>query len=150
MALSSTKLALTLASTAVSAIDTINQGRAANQAARFEAARSRQHADRARQIATQRASDLRDNEARRRAALRTRFSGNGVTFEGSPLAVLSDLAADAELQALREINAGESAAVDAEGDAQLARFRGRAARNSALLRAGRTLLTTAAHKDFGR
>jgi hypothetical protein len=148
MALSSTKLALTLASTAVSAIDTINQGRAADQASRFEAARNRQQADRGRQIATQRAADLRDNEARRRAALRTRFSGNGVTFEGSPLAVLSDLAADAELQALREINAGESKAVDAEGDAQITRFKGRAARNQAFLRAGRTLLTTAANNDF--
>lgn len=143
-----TKLALSLATAAISAIDTINQGQAADRVSRFEAARYRQQADHARHVARQRASDTRDIEARRRAALRSRVAGSGVTFEGSPLAIFSDLAADAELQALRETASGEADARLAEGNARLARFKSREARRSAFSRAGTTLLT-AASNNFG-
>ena len=143
-----TKLAITLATAAISAIDTINQGRAADRVSRFEAERNRQQADQARQVARQRAADTRDVEARRRAALRSRVAGSGVTFEGSPLAILSDLAAEAELQALRETASGEAGASIAEGNARLARFRGREARRTAFSKAGTTLLTTASN-SFG-
>jgi len=145
-----TKLAITLAtaSSAINAINTINQGQAADRASRFEAERNRQQADQARRIANQRATDTRDVAARRNAALRARVAGSGVTFEGSPLAILSDLAADGELQALRETASGEADARVAEGNARLTRFKGREARRSSFLRAGSTLLT-AASNNFG-
>lgn len=141
------KMALALASTAMSVIDATNRGAAADRVGRFQAERHRQNAERARQIARQQAMDLRDQEARRRANLRARIAGKGVPLEGSPLAVISDLAADAELRALRGINEGEFQASRAEGDARLARFNGREGRRAAFSAAGQTLLT-AASKEF--
>lgn len=148
MATGPSKLALTLASMAIPAIETINQSIAADRAARFEATRDRQRAEQERQLAAQRAESVRNREARRRAALRARVAGRGVTFEGSPLAVLSDVAADGAHGANLELASGERSAVQAEGDARLRRFRGRVARQSGFLRSGGTLLTRA-NQHFG-
>ena len=144
-----TKLALACASTAISAVGAISQGQAANQAARFEANQLRQQAERDRELARQKAADLRDAEARRRATLRALSAGGGTTLEGSPLAVLSDLASEAELQARRIVAAGDTAATRAEGSARLRAFEGRNARRAGFVRAGTTLLT-AASRNFDR
>ncbi len=142
------KIALTIASAAVSTAGAISQGRAANKAAKFQAAQLQQQADRDRQLAAQEARDLRDSESRRQAALRARVAGGGATLEGSPLAVLSDLAGESEFQAIRRVASGEIAANRAEGQAALRRFEGRNAKRSGLLKAGSTLLT-AASSSFG-
>ena len=149
MAVTATKMAIALASAAVSAVGAIQQGRAANRTARFEAEQLRQQAERERHSAAQQAADLRDGEARRRASLRARTAGSGATLEGSPLAVLSDLAADAEFQALRRIAGGAAAAGRAEANAALRRFEGRNARRTSFLNAGSTLLTAASRARFG-
>lgn len=132
---------------AASAAGAISSGQAAQRQADFEATQLRQQAERDRQIARQQADDARDDEARRRAALRAAVGGSGVTLEGTPLNVLSDLAAEAEFQALRIEAGGETAASRAQSQAALRRFEGRSAQRSGFTRAGATLLTGASRFD---
>lgn len=141
MAVQAAKIALAAASAAITAIDTIGQGQAANRTARYQATLMEQRAARERQRARLEADAVRNREARRRASLRARTAGSGITLEGSPLAVTSDLAADAELQALRTAEAGAFAADQTEAEARLRRAQGRNARRSAFHKAGSTLLT---------
>lgn len=136
------------ASAAVSAIGTVQQGRAAQSAASFEAVQLQQQAERDREIARRDADELRRNEARRRAALRAAVGGSGVTLEGTPLAVLSDLAAEAEFQALRLEAGGETQAGRAEGQAAVRRLEGRQAQRAGFTRAGASLLAAGA-RSFG-
>ncbi len=143
------KIAAMVASAAVQAVGTISQGRAANQAAKFEANQLQQQAERDRQLAAQQASELRDAESRRQAALRARVAGGGATLEGSPLAVLTDLAGEAEFQAIRTVVSGETAANRAQGKAAIRRFEGRNAQRAGFIQAGSTLLS-AASKSFGK
>ena len=137
------KIAIMAASAAVSAAGAISQGRAANQAAKFRANQLQQQADRDRQLAAQQAGDLRDTEARRQASLRAQVGGGGTTLEGTPLAVLSDLAGESEFQARRVIASGGTAANRAEGEAVLSRFEGRNAQRAGVIKAGSSLLTSA-------
>lgn len=135
------KQALSFGASALSALGAIRQGIAAQQAADFDAEQLRLQAERDRQIFRQQSEDLADREARKRATLRARAAGSGITLEGTPLAVLSDLAGEAEFQRLRVLAAGETAANRAEGQASLRRFQGRQARTSGFAKAGTTLLT---------
>lgn len=134
---------------ATSAAGAISQGQAARQQAEFDAQQLRVQADRDREIARQQAQDLRRDEDRRRAALRANLGGSGVTLEGTPLNVLSDLAAEAEFQALRIEAGGETQASRAESQARLRQFEGRSAQRAGFTRAGATLLT-AGSRGFGR
>lgn len=138
-----TKQALSLASAAISAFGAIQQGAAANRAAKFESAQLRIQADRDRQIAEQDAQDFDDNESRRRATARARIAGSGVTFEGTPLAVLSDLAGEAQFNKLRILSGGETSVIRAENQAANRRVEGRSAQRSGFFRAGASLLTGA-------
>jgi len=137
------KTAIAIASAAISAVGAIQQGNAANSAAKFEADQLRQQAERDRAIAAQDADDFADNESRNRARFRALLAGSGATLEGTPLAVLSDLAGEAEFQRRRIMAAGETAANRAEGQAALRRFEGRNAQRAGFTRAGATLLTAA-------
>lgn len=148
MAVPAAKIALAAASAAISAVDTIGRGQAANRTARYEATLQEQRAARERQRNLLEADAIRDRESRRRAALRARTAGSGITLEGSPLAVMSDLAAEAELQAMQTASAGDFAAGQAEAEARLRRAQGRNTRRSAFLRTGSTLLTGAS-RYFG-
>jgi hypothetical protein len=104
-------------------------------------------ADRDRQIAQQEAGDLRDRESRLRASFRAKSGGTGRNLEGTPLTVLSDLAGEAEFQALRVLAGGETEANRAENEARIARFEGRSAQTSGFLRAGSTILKGASKFD---
>lgn len=137
------KIALAIAGAAVSAAGAVSQGRAANQAAKFQATQLEQQADRDRQLAALQANDLRDAESRRQATLRARVSGSGTTLEGTPLAILSDLAGESELQARRVAAGGETAANRAQGQAALSRFEGKNAQRAGVIKAGSSLLTSA-------
>lgn len=128
---------------ATSAAGAVSQGRAERQTAEFESRQLQQQAIRDQEIAAQEAEELRDDEARRRAALRARVGGSGVTLEGSPLAVMSNLASEAEFQALRIEAGGSTAASRARSQAALRRFEGRSSRQAGFTRAGASLLTGA-------
>lgn len=135
------KQAITAASAAVSALGSIRQGRDAKAAADFDAAQLEQQAKRDEEIAKLDAQDFRNSEARRQATLRARVAGSGTTLEGSSLAVLSNLAEEAEFQALRIESGGDTA--QAFNQAELRRAEGRSARTAGFTRAGATLLTGA-------
>lgn len=143
------KAFIALAAAAVGALGAIRQGKADEAAANFEADQLRQQGERDREIATQESADFRNAEARRQASFRARLGGSGVTLEGTPLAVLSDLAAETEFQALRIEAGGNLAANRAGNQANLRRFEGRASNEAAKTRAGTTLLTAASTGSFG-
>lgn len=141
------KAVIGLAALAISAFGAIKQGQAANSAAKFEAEQLRQQGIRDREIAVQNSADFRDREARRQATLRARVAGSGTTLEGSPLAVLNDLAAETEFQALRIEAGGDTAANQAGNQGAIRLFEGRAAKQAGFLSAGSSLLT--AGSQFG-
>lgn len=143
------KIAMMVASAAISAAGAISQGRAANQAAKFRARQLEQQGERDRQLAALQANDLRDAESRTQASLRARVGGGGTTLEGTPLAILSDLAGETELQARRVAVGGETAANRAQGEAALRRFEGKNAQRAGVIKAGSSLLTSAS-SGFGK
>ena len=137
------KSALSLGAAAISAVGAIQQGQAARQSADFEAAQLRQNAIREREIAAQEAQDFENDEARRRATLRARVAGSGTTLEGTPLAVLSDLAGEAEFQRRRILAGGETRAGALETSASVRQLEGRNAQRAGFFKAGGSLLTGA-------
>lgn len=137
------KQALTLGATALQAFSAIQQGRQVAQNAAFDAQQLEQQAQRDREISAQEADEFERDESRRRATARALSAGSGVTMEGSPLAVLGDLAGEAEFQRRRILAGGEQAATRAENQALVRRAQGRNARRGSFLRAGSSLLTGA-------
>lgn len=135
------KAAIAIAGAAMQAYGAIQQGNAAKASADFQSEQLRQQAERDRQIANQQSQDFARNEERRRATLRANVAGSGVTLEGTPLAVLGDMAQEAEFQQLRIRAGGETQATRAENQATISRFEGRQAQRVGFTRAGASLLT---------
>lgn len=144
------KQAMSMGSMGLSAIGSITQGISANRAAKANAAQLQMQADRDRQIAQQEAGDLRDREARLRASFRAKSGGTGRNLEGTPLTVLSDLASEAEFQALRVLAGGETEANRAENEARIARFEGKSAQTAGFFRAGASVLKGASKFERDR
>ncbi len=138
------KAVLMLAGSAIQALGAIRQGNQAKAAADFEAAQLRQQAQRDREITELNVTQFADEESRRRASLRARVGGSGVTLEGTPLAVLGDLAAEDAFQQAIIRAGGETQATRAESKANLRASEGRAARTGGFVRAGASLLSGAA------
>ena len=136
--------AIAVAGAVAGAAGAVSSGQAAQRQASFEAQQLQIQAERDREIARQQAQDFERDEDRRRAALRARVAGSGVTLEGSPLAVLGDLAAEAEFQRRRILAGGETASTRARSQADIRRFEGRSSRSAGATRAGASLLTGAA------
>ena len=115
--------------TAVGALGAIQGGRAEQNAADFNArsaqmeAQSRENAQRA-------------QAQRQLGMIRAGVAKSGATMEGTPLAVLSESAANAEIDALNTRYSGQR-------EAALYESRGRNARTAGYLRAGTSLLTGA-------
>lgn len=82
-------------------------------------------------------------EARRlKAAQRARYGKAGVVItEGSPLTVLTETAAEAELDALAIRYAGEVKAKGYEAQAEMSRWEGKQRKKAARLGMGRTILS---------
>jgi len=129
------------AGTGITALSVLQQGMQANANAKFESQQLAIQAKRDQEIAKINAEDFRNSEARRQATLRARVGGSGVTMEGSPLAVMSNIADEAEFQALR-IEAGGDP-TQARNAATLKRVEGRSAQRAGFMRAGATLLSGA-------
>lgn len=133
----------------ISALGSIQQGRAAKQSADYQAGILHQQADRERQVGDANASDFLVRESRVMASRRALLSASGVeSGEGSPLAVSQDFAGDTELQALR---IRDNAAVSASRLDESAALQQQAGRNALAAGYGRSgaLLLTGLGQTYG-
>lgn len=145
----STFAVLSAAGAAIQAVGAIQAAQAAQQQANFQAGILRQQAESARQKAAADEEDFRRARSRDLAFRRAALGASGVEPGlGSPLLVSEDFAGEVELQALRIRSGGELRATRAEQQADLQRFKGRAARTAGFVRGG-SLLITGAGKQFG-
>jgi len=122
-------MALQIAGTAASVIGAIQGGKAENSAAQF-------NADSARAEAQARETAQRTAAQRQLGSIRAGVSKSGATMEGTPLAVLSESAANAEIDALNTRYSGQR-------EAALYEARGRNAKTAGYMRAGTSLLSSA-------
>jgi hypothetical protein len=113
--------------TAVSVVGAIQGGKAEQSAADFNAASARQEAQ-ARENAQRTAAQ------RQLGSIRAGVSKSGARMEGTPLAVLSESAANAEIDALNTRYSGQR-------ESALYTARGQNARTAGYLRAGTSLLS---------
>jgi hypothetical protein len=116
--------------TAVSAVSALSAGRAESGAAQF-------NADAARQEAASREAAQRAQAQRQLGSIRAGVAKSGARMEGTPLAVLSESAANAEIDALNTRYSGQR-------EGALYDSRARNARTAGYMRAGTSLLTGAA------
>ncbi len=135
---------LAIAAAAVSAVGSISQGKAAKDAADFQAELGQRQAERERQIAERDAELFARKQSADRAGTRAVRAASGVTGEGSTLLVDETLIDEALLGEETIRRGGEAKASTLQAEASLARFRGRAARTAGFTKAGSTLLTAAA------
>lgn len=131
---------LMMAATLVSAIGKIQEGQAAKSQSEFEARTRERDAAIARDRAARHAREARRTGSARAASARVALGGSGAQLAGTPLDVLGQLAADAELSALTDAHEGEVSAAGHLTRASSSRRRGAAARSRALLGAGSSLL----------
>ncbi|MCH8197034.1 MAG: hypothetical protein IH904_03025 [Proteobacteria bacterium] len=132
-----------IAGLALGALGTISQGIAAERAGEFQARVAAQNARIARERAEVEEGEKRRENVRILAAQRAFVSKAGVQLEGTPLLVQQETAAEGEFDALTVRFGGKLSESRELARAQAARFGGRAARTSSLLRVGSTLLTGA-------
>jgi len=133
-------IVLTLASTAISAIGSLRQGKAEEQAAEFNATVAEQNA----QLATQRAgvaAKQKDRETRLRlGAIRASGGASGGTGTGSVIDILGDVATQGKLEEQEALFEGELEARSFRNTASLDRSAGKNARSASKFRAGSALL----------
>lgn len=122
-------MALQIAGTAASVMGAIQGGKAENSAAQF-------NADSARQEAASREAAQRSAAQRQLGSIRAGVSKSGATMEGTPLTVLSESAANAEIDALNTQYSGQR-------EAALYESKARNSRSAGYLRAGTSLLSSA-------
>lgn len=126
----------------VSAAGAIQSGQAAKSAAGFNAALAEQEAAQARGIATSEEARFRRDMRRLAGAQRAAAASQGQDPDtGSPLLLQSELAAEAELDALAIRFGGESQAIRAENEARLQRFQGSQAQTASFFQAGASVLS---------
>ena len=131
----------TVAAAAIGAAGAISQGQAAKKQANFQAAVSRQQAERARQQAEIDEQDFRRDQSRQMARRRAIMGASGVeSATGSPLLATEDFASEVELQALRIRNGGEVNATRLNQQAELQGLAGRNAARAGFMRAGSLLV----------
>ncbi len=115
--------------TAVGALGAIGAGKAEQSAANFNAASAAQEAQ-------SRENAQRTAAQRQLASIRAGVAKSGARMEGTPLAVLSESAANAEIDALNTRYSGQR-------ESALYTARGQNARTAGYLRAGTSLLSSA-------
>jgi hypothetical protein len=119
----------TVVGTGLSVVGALNQGKAESGAAQF-------NAESARQEAASREAAQRAQAQRQLGTIRAGVAKSGARMEGTPLAVLSESAANAEIDALNTRYSGQR-------EGALYDSRARNARTAGYLRAGTSLLTGA-------
>lgn len=115
--------------TGLSVISSIQSGKAEAKAAQY-------NADTARAEAQSRETAQRTAAQRQLGSIRAGVSKSGATMAGTPLAVLSESASNAEIDALNTRYSGQR-------EASLYEARGRNAKTAGYLRAGTSLLSSA-------
>ena len=115
--------------TGLSVISSIQSGKAEAKAAQYNAESARREAQ-ARETAQRTAAQ------RQLGSIRAGVSKSGATMAGTPLAVLSESAANAEIDALNTRYSGQR-------EAALYEARGRNAKTAGYMRAGTSLLSSA-------
>ncbi len=143
--------AVMIAATAFQAIGSLQAGQANAAVANFNAGVARQNAAAARQEAAADEIAQRKEGVLRLGAIRAAYGASGVVGnEGSPLDVLANSAATAELDALNIRYKGERRALGFEQTASLDSMRAKTARTAGLAGAGAAILTGASKFGLSR
>lgn len=130
------------AAAVVGALSAIQQGRAAQAAANYNATINAQNAEISRADAAMEATQVQRENALRLGAIRAnQGASGGAAGEGSVLDVLGDVAAQGELERQFVLYQGEQRARGFTNTAQLDRYSGRQARSASYMRAGTELLS---------
>lgn len=140
-----------IAMAVVSAVGAVAQAQSAKSAANYNAQIADRNALVTRQQAESNEAAQRRNTYRAMGRIRAGYAGAGVTPEGSPLEVLEDSAAEAELDALNIRYRGEIGATGYEDEGKLQRSRASSAMATGALNAGSALLSGAGsyYKSYG-
>jgi hypothetical protein len=132
-----------IALAAVAVVGAVAQARSARAAAKYNTAIAERNAVVSRQQAGVAETAQRQDSYRAMGRIRAGYSAAGVTPEGTPLDVLEDSAAEAELDALNIRYKGELSAIGYEGEAGLQRIRAKSALSTGVFNAGTALLAGA-------
>ena len=138
---------LLVAATALSAASSIQQGRAADKAAQFNARALEADAKQAKAVAAFEARLARERGAKLLGRQRAAAGASGISLEGSPLLVMGETAANIERDALAIEFGGAARAAALRNQAAGERFAGRQAKRAGFFKAGTTVLGSAA--SFG-
>ncbi len=141
--------ALLIGGAALSGISAISQGVAANQAAQFNAKIAERNARLARANAQAEASIVKTQTDRKAGAARAAYGASGVTLEGSPLEVVSQIVADGELDRLTTLYQGNLEAAGFQTTAQVERASGRAALRAGVVNGASSFLLGGAYAYGG-
>ena len=123
----------------LSAYAQVQQGKQANEMAKYAAKVQQQNAATARQAAGIEASQIRTEGAGMLSTQQALAGGAGVTTEGSPLMLLSETAKEYDREAAHKMWEGETEAVGYEREADLLRAQGRTAKRAAYFSAAGTM-----------
>ena len=132
-----------LAGTAMSAVGQIQQGKEQQKWSEYNAAVAERDAKAAKAAAGHEASQKRKETERLLGRQRALYGKSGVTMEGSPLELMSETAAEGELDALMIERTGAVGAQRYGEEATLSRMKGASASRAGYWGAGTTLLTGA-------
>lgn len=136
---------LQIAAAVVGAIGSISQAQAAKNAANYNAQLAERNAVIARQQAAANEDAQRRHANRVLGRMRSGYGASGVTSEGSPLDVLEDSVAEAELDALNIRYQGELGAMGYQSEAAMQRTAGKNAMRQGYFRAAGSLLGAGAN-----
>lgn len=143
MSLAAAGAIASIAGTAFSAINQMQQGQDQRRWYEYNAAVAERDAEEARRIAEYEAAQTRKEGQKLLSVQRARYASSGVTFEGSPLLLMEETAKEIELDALMTERTGEVTAQKYTTEAALSRMKGSGAKTAGYYGAGSTLLTGA-------
>jgi hypothetical protein len=133
----------------ISAYGTYQQGKMDYKMGKYNARLLKQNAMMARQKGYRDEAALRRQAAEMDSSNRVAVGKSGVAFAGSPLEVLADNAAKAELDAMNIRYSAETEARGLEGEAAMAKWRGAVARRQARISATSQLMQGGAKAASG-
>ena len=140
---------MTIASSMFSAMNQMSAGRAANQAAQYNAAVLEQQAAREREIGAHNARRIAEQNKSLAGTQRALLAGSGRSLSsGSALLVQEDLDEEGKFNELLAADAGEVKAEGLRQEAVLAKMKGKSAQTAGYYRGGTTLLKTAGKVEW--
>lgn len=141
-AISTAAMGATVAGGILQAYGQYQEGIAGRQAGEYNAQMAEQNATLSIQQAAEEERKLRVQNRKQIGDMRASYAASGVMFEGSPLDVLEENAATAELDALQIRHGGQVKAIGYRNDAIMSRFAGDNAYRAGRIGAAATLLNT--------